>query len=324
MAEPKPLPTAISALDTLRRVLSTESTDAIPDHDVLDQNSLSTRIIGRSERNTIYEFFGTGSVVKLMREPNFKLWHDEWLQAGNVFSGILKAEIDLLGLPSAAPSFPSSHNLQDARLALIALYFTERDQPIALRNPENDECLVRPYFGQNAPPAAPARRSLRDFILYYDQMSLIGIDMESAVREIALGLAVLHYFVRIDARGVEFVFGSAHTIEGEPDAEIPRRQTRIWMLDFDKTNKIDIENSDCVGQLVSAAVDTLPYIPRPGVDSELWRVFSDAYTLFSTRFVGEIVHYTNEWWWSHHCKSPIIASVPGQFLSQLEEAFESR
>lgn len=116
---------------------------------------------------------------------------------------------------------------EDARLALIALYFTERDQQIALRNPENDACLVRPYFGQNTPPAAPARRSLRDFILYYDQMSVIGIDMETAVREIALGLAVLHYFVRIDARGVEFVFGSAHSIESQPDGRIQRRQTRL-------------------------------------------------------------------------------------------------
>lgn len=97
MAEPKPLPTAMSALDTLRRVLSTESTDTIPDHDVQSPGSLSTRIIGRSERNTVYEFFGTGSVVKLMREPNFNLWHDEWLQAGNVYNGLLKAELALPG-----------------------------------------------------------------------------------------------------------------------------------------------------------------------------------------------------------------------------------
>lgn len=77
--------------------------------------------------------------------------------------------------------------------------------------------------------------------------------LESFAREIAFGYAMLHWGARLDGRGIEFLLGLSPTGVGR----------RLYMLDFEDCCPIRELSARCVrDQLVPAAVENEPYIPR--------------------------------------------------------------
>jgi hypothetical protein len=101
------------------------------------------------------------------------------------------------------------------RHALITTFFPPNIHASALANPVNEHCLIRPYLGCRRPVGATdkpfwvptARRHLRNFPLYIDDMERLNIDPIPFARAMAQALAVLHWKVGVDGDDVEFVLG---------------------------------------------------------------------------------------------------------------------
>lgn len=78
--------------------------------------------------------------------------------------------------------------------------------------------------------------------------------LQAFAREIAFGYALLHWGARLDGRGIEFLLGSSPTGVGK----------RLYMLDLEDCRPIGELTPRCVlDQLVPAALENDPYIPRP-------------------------------------------------------------
>ncbi|EXJ93167.1 hypothetical protein A1O3_01724 [Capronia epimyces CBS 606.96] len=111
------------------------------------------------------------------------------------------------------------------RRALIRQFFQgdKQTQHDALANPENQDCLVRVYFGKNNPKTQPYDRTdtLRNFPLYLDEAKMIGLEIDAYAEEMAIGLALLHWKAGIHAQDTEFVIGSSKTMTfGVPKSRI--------------------------------------------------------------------------------------------------------
>ena len=188
-----------------------------------------------------------------------------------------------------------------------------------LSNVENDACLCRAYLGKNSVDVDPARRqqelqTLQNFPIYLDMMQEMQMDPFSVARDMALGIAAIHWTANYNALDVEFVFGSAiHnpqklanptniTNQNLTAAEKKRpirfkkheqqstgfrnRAVQLWMIDFNKVERFDpsvFKNYHAnIRQLVA---DTRsadgPYHPRVLVRNEyewnLWVYFAKSY-----------------------------------------------
>jgi hypothetical protein len=192
------------------------------------------------------------------------------------------------------PSLPHS-----SREALIKAYFAQSLVNEALRNPANKACLVRPYIGQRrgqrelaSPPT-----TLENFPLYLDQLAKV-LNVQLLTREMAIGLAIVHWKAMIDGMDIEFVLGSATT---DPDTPVivpnfqsvqpfsvpasdsRRRQVHLWILDFDKAELLDIfgDWKKSCAQMVTAVTSNDPYYPNPAglgiLEEEAWAVFEEVY-----------------------------------------------
>lgn len=186
-----------------------------------------------------------------------------------------------------------------SRKAIIEQYFPVEHQQQAIMDQENKACLVRPYLGQRRgqrelenPPI-----SLLNYPLYLDQMEQIGLDIAQYSKEMAIGLAIIHWKAFLDGMDMEFVIGSAAlTLEvtsviksfnyikpfSIPSASFRRRQTHLWMLDFDKATQLDMKTwKSARAKLVVAVTANDPYFPNPAAsgktESLAWGVFEDAY-----------------------------------------------
>lgn len=83
----------------------------------------------------------------------------------------------------------------------------------------------------------------------------------------AYGYAVLHWGARFDGRGIEFLLGCTES-----------SQVKLHMLDFEDCKPFVCWSKEGIrNQLVPAAMDNAPYIPRPFVSPDLWRAFKKAY-----------------------------------------------
>ncbi|KAJ4317626.1 hypothetical protein N0V94_004850 [Neodidymelliopsis sp. IMI 364377] len=192
------------------------------------------------------------------------------------------------------PSLPSS-----SREGLIKAYFPPMLVNEALRNPANRACLVRPYIGQrrgqrelNAPPT-----TLENFPMYLDQLAEV-LNVRLFAKEMAMGLAIVHWKAMIDGMDIEFVLGSATTDLDTP-AIIPnfqsvrpfsvpasdsrRRQVHLWILDFDKAKLLDIfgDWEKSCAQMVAAVTSNDSYYPNPSavgaLEEEAWNEFEEVY-----------------------------------------------
>ncbi|EQK98281.1 hypothetical protein G6O67_005117 [Ophiocordyceps sinensis] len=178
-----------------------------------------------------------------------------------------------------------------AREALVKEFFDEEDHDYFLHDMDSLDCLVRLYFGQEDNGAAIS--DLRNFPLYTDQMDDIGLDTKTLVTELAVGLAIVHWGAELDAMDSEYVLASSSPYlsrsrtsnldltvgdAAEPTPDITRRDTCIWILDFDKASFLDLDDHDeTVRRLVVATSGNDPYFPRVDLNEERWLQFREAY-----------------------------------------------
>ncbi|EXJ91276.1 hypothetical protein A1O1_04386 [Capronia coronata CBS 617.96] len=125
---------------------------------------------------------------------------------------------------------------------------------------------------------------------------MVGIHVDAYAEEMAIGLAILHWKAGIDAQDTEFVIGCSATKtfatvysdhgSVQPPAsttdDFTERETQLWMLDFDKCSKIDLEDkalssSQVVEKYMVAVTGNDPYFPHPCLVVDLWRKFRRAY-----------------------------------------------
>ena len=195
---------------------------------------------------------------------------------------------------------------------LIHFFFAEEKREQALADPDNQDCLIRPYLGSrwsdlSAEQRKVGRDSLRNFPLYADELETLHMDPTLIASDMALGLATAHWIVKIDMTDVEFVIASRPTSKAikeeisrpvRKDCEIgglPRdirlrtmsnnpkspdfrnRAIQLWMLDFDKANVckvMDKSRKEDIRKLVCGTRANDPYYPKMIPDSkEGWAVF---------------------------------------------------
>ena len=196
------------------------------------------------------------------------------------------------------------------REALICLYFPKAMRISACEDPDNKACLVRPYLGQRRGErelSNPAL-SLQNFPLYLDQIEELDLDAEAMQfsKEMAIGLATIHWKACLDGMDMEFVLGSAAkdgelptVIEnfktvlpfGIPAGDFKRRQVHLWMLDFDKAEQLCLKESwkSSCDKMVTAVTANDPYFPNPAstgtLEKKLWDTFERAYLLAASNLL---------------------------------------
>lgn len=182
------------------------------------------------------------------------------------------------------------------REALIDLYFDEDEkmQREAKADAENGDCLVRTYLGENESVRQQSETydSLRNFPLRLNMMEDLELDVSTFASEIAIGLAVMHWQAQVDRMDAEFVLASCATVN--PDrtraydnlhmlphklkrVNVQRRPVHLWLLDFDKSSRIELTEDDVTKKLVPAFLGNDTCYPRPQVDEDLWAEFSGTY-----------------------------------------------
>lgn len=137
---------------------------------------------------------------------------------------------------------------------------------------ENEHCLIRIYLGRQSHGDTVDDAASDDEPL--STLNLPGcLDhifkacggsktarrrvLSTCAREIAFGYALLHWGARLDGRGIEFLLGASPSGFG----------MRLYMLDYEDCRPISDMTAECVrDQLVPAALENDPYIPRPTVD----------------------------------------------------------
>lgn len=197
---------------------------------------------------------------------------------------------------------------ESSRQALIRLYFPKRMHRFACEDPDNKPCLVRPYLGQRRGEwefSRPAL-SLQNFPLYLDQIEELQLEAIQFSEEMAIGLAIVHWKACLDGMDMEFVLGSAAT-NGElptvvenfravkpfdvPAGDFKRRQVHLWMLDFDKADRLNLKESwkSCCDRMVTAVTANDPYFPNPAatgtLEHTLWDIFERAYLLAASNIL---------------------------------------
>jgi Zinc finger protein len=298
--------------------------------------------IGSGGCGKVFEQIGTTQVVKMAHHKNGDLWKDylmhkkieEGFDLGREIKSYTPAKVPrafhFIGADNAwwetnARRFPSNSrtpaNLllservmpipKPIRDVLVSLYCPAHLKEAQNTNSSNNACLIRVYLGERKDPPEYSRQpvsfTLRNFPLDLNRMANLGLDVESLARSLADTLALMHWIVKLDAQGVEFVLGStpieshfhgpdyhilsklpknASTIQEVKGLAFHNRKVQLWMLDFNQCSPITMDKAG-VDQATQAFCINDPYFPRPDVDLELWNVFSDRYLLSSKRMVQD-------------------------------------
>lgn len=223
---------------------------------------------------------------------------------------------------------------EEIRRALITLFFHPSEQAVALAsvNKENSACLIRPYLGKNAQPDVEYD-SLWNFELHLNQMTQLGLDTRRLVKEMAIGLSVVHWQACLDGRDIEFVLGTSDerpafppTIFDVEDVSKPfdisdigskQRSTRMWVLDFDKTRRFSMEdtNAEILGKLIPAVHGNDPYYPNPTLDENLWNAFANIYIKASLLILASKMYSLS---WGSNMR---LLQLPTKFIKILREKF---
>ncbi|KAK2797105.1 hypothetical protein FQN50_009336 [Emmonsiellopsis sp. PD_5] len=207
------------------------------------------------------------------------------------------------------------------RMALINAYFHPEARREAFDDPENEDCLVRVYLGATTSRVGRGKNwpsSLRNFEMYLDMAMEVGLDVELIAEEMAVSLAVIHWEAGNDGMDAEWVFGGGtgrgwwypagvvceavgeeEGLDGRgymcqqqkvprdddypPTANDPKPRTMppIYILDFDKARRIQLDDS-CIPLLLGGVTANDPYFPNSKSSSvELWGCFREAYRVAS-------------------------------------------
>lgn len=186
------------------------------------------------------------------------------------------------GLPDSHHTYILNHLYQHESLEKV------------LQSRENDNLLVRVYLGANSPwytlpedggdqeldadeedlhdKAMPLLNFPGHVDLLSQYCSSTPRHLRSLAEQMGHGYAIMHWGARFDGRGVEFLLGLNAS-----------SAIKLHMLDFEECQPFVCWTKECVGrQLVPAVVENGPYLPRPSVSPDLWRVFRKAYLRAST------------------------------------------
>ena len=323
--------TSLSFADRMNRARA-KASSATPEY----------RIIGIGSCGTVFKVPGTAFAVK-KGEDITAMWKD-FILTNRVHNAVTDTRTILQGafkesmlpkvpectdfmLPESEywqtnlDCFPTTHRKAGAafhvtrilplpkrtREALIENFFADGEgiQAEAKQAPENKDCLVRIYLGENEKEKV-CYDSLRNFPLHLNVMEDLDLEPSTLASQMAIALAIIHWQAKVDAMDSEFVLGSSVTTlpekqrayAAEEDStvlsaphEIRRldsneRSTNFWVLDFDKASPIELTADDVIKKLVVAFLGNDPYFPRPDVDEDLWQVFSKTY-LKASRLILE-------------------------------------
>lgn len=117
------------------------------------------------------------------------------------------------GLDKPGPLFMFERAMplpQMIRESLIKHFFPLDDQEAALKNPENKNCLIRPYLGCRVAELDDDQKrdrlsTLRNFPLYLDELHDLNMNPVLIARDMALAVAGAHWTARVDLLDSEFV-----------------------------------------------------------------------------------------------------------------------
>ena len=185
------------------------------------------------------------------------------------------------------PAIPSA-----AVSAILALHPHKWTDCQTTEMREGHACLIRPCLGIRGIQREKqyAKPTLWNYPLYLDQLlQIVSADgVKCIAKEMALGLALLHWGADVDGMGAEFVLGAP-----EPDvSSLPHeasksgRKTQMWILDFDKASLLDWSDWDCAcGKMIAAVTASNdPCFPAPhselskaGVDRAIRAAFEEVY-----------------------------------------------
>lgn len=318
-----------TATEFLKRVLSTKSQQA---DEQAGRKQEPLRIIGLGTCGTVFEIPGTERAYK-KGSDQAALWRD-FCYTNKVYCAVADTQTALqqafpdLTIPrtpmcydfhlatnekfwaNTLPLFPASHLTkqpvfsvdrilplpEEVRHCLIDMFFDESEavQTKAKQDPENKDCLVRVYLGEeeSIEQQSAVYDSLRNFPMRLNMMEDLGLEINELAAEMAVGLAIVHWQAQVDGMDMEFVLGGSttRTIERprphvdasvEPynvkTVNIRRRAIHLWMLDFDKANLISLTEEDVKRKLVPAFIGNDPYYPTPYLNQELWDEFGSTY-----------------------------------------------
>lgn len=107
---------------------------------------------------------------------------------------------------------------------MIEEFFDEDEelQQGAKDDPKNRDCLVRLYLGEreSLKQQTDIYDSLRNFPLRLNMMEELEIEISEMAKEMAIGLAILHWQAQVDGMDVEFVLGSSATWDSKGPGRI--------------------------------------------------------------------------------------------------------
>lgn len=135
---------------------------------------------------------------------------------------------------------PVPRRLQES---LIRQFWSQERRQAALDDPENRDCMIRPYLQETWAYYGPRRKgkrlnneqkdSLRNFAVYLDDLEVLNIDACAVARQIAAGLAVAHWEAQQDLTDAEFVIAGKH----QPTAMAARGHT-LPLVAYDKRDDL--------------------------------------------------------------------------------------
>ena len=315
---------------SLRTYISLESSNFIKLQDQEETASIDTLIpIGTGACGEVFMHYGLGTALK--RPHSGKELEDEVLAHQRIYAALARARITNSVGAAQVPKILSYHSRNDTewwtrmsgsrapgmtyttdllttqrimplpkqvREALIKVLCHPHplDQAMARKKKSYQHFLVRILLGSRIPipPRTREWKGLRDYEADITVLESLGADILDYAQCMGVSMACVHFGAKMDARGVEFVLGTA------PDPEITSRdqwvspqkvETRVvndfkrhlvslWLIDFDECRPIELTEGG-MNLAVSAFYDSEPFCPRPvvegGPDRNLWDAFERGY-----------------------------------------------
>ncbi|KAL7928556.1 hypothetical protein V8C35DRAFT_332635, partial [Trichoderma chlorosporum] len=187
-------------------------------------------------------------------------------------------------LPKAVPSVPSP-----------AGCICGRHDPSVRKADAYKHCSVKIYLASMEGKGDAKHFSVQNDKMHFNQMIELQLDVETLARRVAVSLAILHWVVKVDARGVQFSLHSTwKSVSGPPRLllatgswhhELPDAQnrsiTKLRIAHFEEARFIKMDESGVL-KAVTAARKSL-HIPKPKQRLEIQKRMWDA---FVTSYIG--------------------------------------
>jgi hypothetical protein len=177
-----------------------------------------------------------------------------------------------------------------------------------IRDRNHTTGILRVYLGSSQGKIGGKLFSIRDFKLYLNHITDLGLDTEALACRIGSILAILYWGAKTDVRDVEFVLGSSTktitaksiptkdlkpcTYTGPPTDEIEDffyRVTELFVLHFNQVRRITIDDD---GVVIAVEVWRLndPYYPKPfrqtAAERHPWKAFVISYLAVSQEVIN--------------------------------------